>query len=100
MTSGRRSYFSRAALMISHCCLSSANGAHCRGLDENTCSELHPIRHARSAAVSTPPEVEQWMPTLRVFGAGEKGFAGRSFRMSFSGPLADLDTARGIWLFH
>ncbi len=36
------------------------------------------------------------MPIRRALVGGESGLGGSSFRMSFSGPLADFETERGI----
>jgi hypothetical protein len=44
--------------MAAHCAGEISNGRHMRGLELKICRVLQPMRQARSAAVSTPPEVE------------------------------------------
>jgi hypothetical protein len=72
-----------------------------RGLELKICSVLQPSRQARSAAVSTPPAVEVWMPMRRDVdrcdpGCGLCSEAEMSLRMSLSGVVADFFTARGM----
>src|SRR4051812_23546878 len=84
MTSGFRSYFFRKPVITAHCDAPSSYGFHCRGLDENTCSALHPSRYARSAAFSTPPAVDVCIPIRLDVSLGAVFGGGISFRMSFS----------------
>src|SRR5688500_5363033 len=97
MTSGFRSYFSRRRFMVSHCERASAYGFHCRGLEENTWNALHPRRYARSAASSTPPAVETWMPMRRDVRQGGDAGAG-CLRMSLCSWAMVRLLAVGIWL--
>ena len=57
--------------------------AHCRGLVEKIWKVLHPSQYARSAAFSTPPAMEVWMPMRREVKRGGR-FGGGDLRMSCS----------------
>src|ERR1043166_2370578 len=83
MTKGLRSYFSRRRSICSHCGLPSSYGFHWRGLEENICRVLQPRRYARSAAFSTPPAAEVWIPIRRDVSFGGC-LGGGALRMSCS----------------
>src|SRR5438034_6041016 len=83
MTNGVRWYFSPKRIIGSHCGLPSSYGFHCRGLEENICSVLEPRRYARSAAFSTPPAEDVWIPILRDVSFGVH-LGGGVLRMSCS----------------
>src|SRR5512142_3087465 len=83
MTRGLSPCLPRRRFMLSHCDGASAYGLHCLGLDENTCKVLQPRRHARSAAFSTPPATDVWMPIRRAVSHGG-AFGAGILRMSCS----------------